>query len=1113
MISIKFDKKFILKIWLIAGSLLLSFSQAEEIRPAPESDPLRICVSPLPPLQPNNRRFIVEVENRSSDEISGKIQARLIDPPPKITLSPHVESFRNILPHGSASIPVRLQGNFEDDRILRVEVIVTPNQRIPVKTEQIISFYPCRKIAKEIRIDGDPSEWDSSHPIRVEHLTDSPNLSMEEPESFHATLLTGWDREFFYFAAEVIDPTHSALCSDALIQKNDGLKIFFDSQPWKTQQESEDPQKLYQYGFFDSPEGATICCKSSTEALSPDVRFAFQMRNDLGKSGNLKGFIWEGAIPFQELGLSPRGGKRIGFNVEFIDNDKLLSSDPVPPPRQISWTGRVKTQPDCKTQCDLFLIDPLEKGQVQVVENQTRIDGKPFFPFGFWTFGQSEAQFHHLEETGSNTIGKTFEWNLLEPQRNQYDFKQLQQYLAFLDLAYQYGQKVIVQCEIHPEPEWLFTTYPGLHLQRKDRTPTPGGFMKVNFNHPGFRMELKEFLEFLIPKIQDHPAVLAYSPWNEPSWTGDLDHSSTTRREYRKWSLKQSRQNTQRKIERANDLADLFRIKEALEQADSMPVKPGIPMTQDQRNSDRESWLSWMQFRQEFFADFFQWYQEQLEMLDPNHPMTLKQIWKPLDSRYAWASATNYERFGKITGVVGSDPYPHPHDFFINRWICDWNRSASMGKPCWFLEYNRAFVKEQGQMTPEEVRSWFWESVAHGMNGVLFFFRPMQPFDPDESDNAFSLLYADTLEPLPAAREIQKTAHQLRQVESYLAGAKPVPAQVAILHDWNTLFQMPGDLFPTAGATTLAQMFYRSHIPVDYISEQQVKEGILSRYRVLGVAGTVASDEETLRKIEEFHAGGGALIATARFGERDENFTVRKESPPAYFGVRVSHRREIPREKRKPIRVRFQAIKNDRTSESKTATRELYSSTALNDSLQEGSLFGFEDMILDRETLEQVEVTQGSVIARFPEGTPAVIEGERTLYIAKDLSYSGDGWRRMIRDFALKQGVRRPVTVTDIEGRDAGHVDAALLQGPEGNILIVVNAPRLYEYDGSPEVLIITLEAEISGDRIFDLLGKQEQRLQINPNNTKKSKPHSMKETSVFIDLKIDSAIIFSSIT
>jgi len=1066
---------------------------------AQAAGPVEIKISSLPPVSDNVRRFLVEAENRTAQDISGEIQVSLPQPSAGVRLEPRSAPFTAVRPGGSASIAFSLRGKISEDQRFLIRAEATLAKDLRVQAEQWIGFYPCFQSEEVIQIDGDLGDWSRKTPIRINWR--QPTARQERPTidspAGGAVAYACWDENTFYIAAEICDATRGALHRGSSLCKNDGIEILFDVEPWKNPPGLQARDPNVPYGIFDSPAGATFCSGPRFNTPSAGAKAAMVRSEALGPEKSLAGFIVEGAIPLSELGLEPYSGMRIGFNIAFCDNDDPSGVNPPGKGQRLSWMEWPEAEIDPRSHGDLFLIDPKAKGIVRIQGTTTRIDGEPFFPLGFWTFGQSEERFRRLREMGVNTVGTTFLWRDLEPQNGRFDSRARDRCLAFLDLAYKYRQKVLVQLEIHPEPEWLFDTYANARLQKADGTPAGSDYMNANVLHPGLKTELRQFLGDLIPKIKNHPAVLAYSPWNEPSWSGEVDYSATTLQAYRDYLKKTSRKTAIQNVGQMKNLADIFRFKEAIENVDA-GASEARALTVEQIDEDRQAWLQWMRFRQEAFAGFFKWYRGLLRGLDSRHPVTLKQIWKPLDSRLAWASATNYEAFGEFIDVAGSDPYPHPFDFFINRWISDWNRSAAKGKPRWFLEFNRAFVDRFGQTSAPELRSGFWQGVSRGMNGALFFFWPMQPFDPAWGDNRLAFLYADTLEPTPAAQEIARLAASIDRAGPWMAGAEPRPAQIAILHDWNTLFQMPGDSYPTAGATALAEMFYRSHLAVDYISEYQVKQGALERYRILGLAGTVASDDETLEKIRQFHDSGGALIAIARFGERDERFAERPTAPPPYFGLRVLERKEVQRKEAPPVEVSYEAHGNDRSLERKTAARARRSGTPVRweaarqgypfqakQRLREGPILGFEDMDRERETIERIEATTGRILARFPEGEPAVVESDRTLYIAKDLSYSGEGWRKLIDAFARRQGVTATVRVLDENSEDAPHVEASLLEGPKGNLLLLVNAPRLYHYKGERRRLSVVLQDDAAGDTVRDLLQKATLPLEKNPSGSK----------------------------
>ena len=162
----------------------------------------------------------------------------------------------------------------------------------------------------------------------------------------------------------------------------------------------------------------------------------------------------------------------------------------------------------------------------------------------------------------------------------------------------------------------------------------------------------------------------------------------------------------------------------------------------------------------------------------------------------------------------------------------------------------------------------------------------MNPFDPDWGDDGMGMLYYDDLSPIPTTKMVEQVAKEIEKVKPWLLKAKPVDREIAVLHDWNTLFNMPGSMSPTANQTTMVELLYKSHFNVDFVDQNKIKQGILKKYKLLVTAGMPALDDETLNTIEKFVINGGHVISTARFAERDKLWKKRTNNPPFIFWIK-----------------------------------------------------------------------------------------------------------------------------------------------------------------------------------------------------------------------------------
>ena len=562
--------------------------------------------------------------------------------------------------------------------------------------------------------------------------------------------------------------------------------------------------------------------------------------------------------------------------------------------------------------------------------------------------------------------------------------------------------------------------------------------MKLCPDDPGTKEIIEPALQKFISSMKDHPSLLAWSIWNEPGYSEDICYCRDTKAKFGKTP----------------------------------------PLSLEKENG--EKWLSWMKFRQKSLIDFFQWIKNDVQEIDPHHPLTVKAVWCPMDSRKAWSHATRYDYWNQVCDVMGHDPYPHPYDFFIIRWVADWMRSSAPDKPLWFPEFNRAFVRERGLAGKEEIRAWTWQSIAHGVRGFFYFFYPMNPIDPQAGDNVYSLSKPESLEDTPALEEIYRLSEEVKQIAPLLREYKIPDPEIAMLHSWPTQFQMAGEMYPTSNETVIAEMLYRIGHRLNWVTERDIREGKLKRYKLLFVTGTVAISDETLQGIREFHENGGYLIACARFAELDENGKKREDAPPEYFGVNVLETNQYEREKQ-ALPPFIGKIRNfsgeeeiDRVERYRYNTSfpikwdpplfEYFYDAGMDYEGEEfsgGDIIGFEDMKCETETIEKITAAEDAlVLGSFKPLTPAIIATPRTIYIARDLAWSGDAMLRFI-DASLRRAKIEPYVSVFSENEEyPAWIDTGVLESNDGKRLIIISCSgKIYQWDATPRKIFIRINA------------------------------------------------------
>lgn len=980
------------------------------------TQPLEINVSPLPP-QNERKNFLVSLRNLTTDNVKGDVKINL---PEDIQIDKTRFSLPELKSGEVHTERIGITSKHPSDTLFEVKAEANLASGVMIEHEQLITFYESVKTRSPVTINADLSDWpENANLFRMgsKEQRIAGYVEWEGPEDSSANVYTAWDDEWFYIGVELQDDRLSSPCAGFSVYNNDGIEIYFDTDHDGDRNQNRYSDDDHQYGFHLEKGKPSVYSWSQLGGYSKKSRISLNTSPDaaITLSGrNFKGAIIEGAIPLEELGIDPYDGHMIGFSLALTDDDDPLTVHPFFQEIQFSWTHHKNQFQNPTNFGDLFFVDPAKKDEVSIRDRDIMLNGKPFFPFGFWTFGWNEARFRELKKNGINVLGVEFSWEKLEPEPGKFNESYLEDCCAFLDLARKYQLKCVAQPAFHYYPDWLEDEAPGVFSRDSEGKRIDNPFFPYCPDNPRLQQIIQPAYQTFIQAMEGHPALLAWCLWNEPGMSENACYCPVTQSAF----------------------------------GSAPPVKP----------ETGELWLEWMRFRRESFAGFFRWLKKIVREEDTDTPRTIKAVWCPGDSTVAWKHGTQYRNWAEISDIMSHDPYPHPGDVFINRWIADWLRSAAPEKPAWYLEFNRAFGRERGITSPEEISAWTWQAVAHGIGGFFYFFYPMNVFEPDADDNYAAFSRPDTLDPLPATKQIFKIAEEIREMTPLFFEYHVPAPQIAILHSWPTYYQLAGSMYPTANETVVAQILYELGCRADYLTGEDIRNGKLANHRILFVTGTVAVSEQTLLAIKDFHDRGGHVFACARFAEMDEAGNPRDETPPEWFGARVLEREYFDRPVKDVSQVKEIAEFNDGTKKDVTLEKISYGTNHPiqwdagmfdyfyrwgieyeGESFDAGEYIGFEDMKTSEEVTEKLSLSRGTRMpASFGPMKPAIALTDRTVYIGRDLSWSDATMRKFILATILRAGVKRNGWIQDEQGNPVPSMDMGILENEEGKKICIV---------------------------------------------------------------------------
>jgi len=274
------------------------------------------------------------------------------------------------------------------------------------------------------------------------------------------------------------------------------------------------------------------------------------------------------------------------------------------------------------------------------------------------------------------------------------------------------------------------------------------------------------------------------------------------------------------------------------------------------------------------------------------------------------------------------------------------------------------------------------------------------------------------------------TLRKIAQADAYLHPAKAPEAQVAIL--WGKSHEIwQDDAAVGTERRTMYLAMQHAHVPVDMVSEQDLAEGILAKYRLLIVTESNMR-RDAAAKTADWVRAGGVLQMCAGAGRRDE-YNEPLADLLDLCGVTVQSVEKPPGDYREHYGIAHTAAKGELA----LPATDLWGACTL-------PLLGY------RETAQP---TTAEVVARFDDGTPAAFRrtvGRGTVLrfaFMPGLGYvkaADPGPNRLTVGYRPEHltvltaglklaGITPPLTLSE------PLVEAQLLQGPKADVLVLAN--------------------------------------------------------------------------
>jgi len=489
---------------------------------------------------------------------------------------------------------------------------------------------------------------------------------------------------------------------------------------------------------------------------------------------------------------------------------------------------------------------------------------------------------HHLQmmkEHGLHSLRVFALWDDVQPQPDLWVWDV---YDDIFDAANRIGLSILLTLCCEDPPGW--------------RRLTPYYHHRSNLNDPTIRGYAAEYLERVVSRYFQHPALRAWSLMNEPSL--DYQFEASTQLRFQTWLT-----------ERYGDAG-------AIRAADQYFLHPNtfseMTVAEGQWQtfwSDYRAFIDWKDFCIANLCDHLAWIRDVVTGIDPHHPTHINVHGltgnMPASGQDVWAE-------GHVVDEVGASIHPSWNFTMLSRadfgalfgYAVDLTRSGAMGKPWWVTELQGGPTVFTGgralNPSSEELTRWLWDSVGAGAEGVVFWM--WHGREQGREGGEWGLLQWNG-RPSERLAAVQAVATVLDEYAPIFASARSQAARIAILYDrhmlllnamdaWShNLRGAPRDLEGMQSILGCYRVLHRNHQAVDFIAPEQLLDLTTLPYRLIYVPYGYVLSEATITALKTYVAQGGTVWADGLIGWKDPWGAVRNGVPGGVlrevFGVEV----------------------------------------------------------------------------------------------------------------------------------------------------------------------------------------------------------------------------------
>jgi beta-galactosidase len=579
------------------------------------------------------------------------------------------------------------------------------------------------------------------------------------------------------------------------------------------------------------------------------------------------------------------------------------------------------------------------------------------FPFGVtfypdqWPQEIWDESFRKIKETGFNVVRfGEMAWDWVQPQEDKFSWDELDK---ALELANKYGVKVVFGLATSQSPTWLLRKYPEVRPISNNGIlyPEYGPRPNVCRDSETYKNIVEKYITAVVSRYKDNPAIMAWQVDNEPTYppldsttNDDFCHCPNTQKKFLEWV-----KNKYKTIEELNKKwGTRFWTNTFGTWDDVTTPKCGV---WDAGNP--HIFMDWYRFKSDSIHNWLLWEKTIVDKIDGSRKVGTNgflEICPRMLDHDVLAGGLDW---------YGWDVYPKGRKSTAGELAhtSDWWRSFGNGRK---TEFHVTELQAgpnvrwgyPGYVTGREIKLWTYQMIAHGAKTILYHNWRTPIFGGEAG--GFGMVNPDgtPTERLDAIKEISS---EIKEIAEKLEGYEVAPEYaIAYLRDGDVLtFQEQGpprviggqweslrediglrhSMHSIEGAHTI---LWNKYNPIDFIFQRDLDaEKDLSQYKAILLPNPYLFTEKRWKTLEKYVKNGGILITESRFGAKtDMGFLQQVPLMEKCLGLKRRHHELI-----------------DKGCEPKIPAIKAYA-------------HGYKDVIITKE----------KVLAKFSDGTPALIE-------------------------------------------------------------------------------------------------------------------------------------------